>query len=133
MNRFIEAQEKNYVVALAEIKAGRKQTHWIWYIFPQLKGLGSSIPSNYYAIKDMKEAAEYLSHPALGPRLIEISRSLLELSENDAFKIMGSPDDLKLRSSMTLFSLVRDTDPVFKQVLDKFFEGRRDERTIQLL
>lgn len=133
MNRFVEAQEKKFAIALAEIKAGRKQTHWMWYVFPQIRGLGSSIPSNYYGIKDLKEAAEFLSHPLLGPRLIQISRALVELRENDVLNILGSPDDMKLRSSMTLFSRVKDTDPVFEQVLAKFFKGEQDKRTLQLL
>ncbi len=133
MKRFLEAQEKNYAKALSEIKKGKKESHWIWYIFPQILGLGTSIPSQYYAIKDMKEATEFLSHPILGSRLIEISTALLELQENDAFTVLGSPDDMKLKSSMTLFSLVKDADPVFQQVLDKFFKGEKDKRTLKLL
>jgi uncharacterized protein (DUF1810 family) len=133
MNRFLEAQEKNYAKALSEIKKGKKQSHWIWYIFPQILGLGTSIPAQYYGIKDMREATEFLSHPILGTRLIEISMALLELPGKDAFTVLGSPDDMKLKSSMTLFSLVKDANPVFQQVLDKFFEGEKDKRTLQIL
>jgi len=133
MNRFIEAQENNYATALAEIRNGRKQSHWIWYVFPQIRGLGQSETSKYYAIRDLQEAAEYLQHPILGKRLIEISRALLELKEDNAHKIFGSPDDLKVRSSMTLFALMKDADPVFQQVLDKFFRGERDKNTLALV
>ncbi len=133
MNRFIEAQENNYATALAEIRNGRKQTHWIWYVFPQIRGLGQSATSKYYAIRDLQEAEEYLQHPILGKRLIEISRALLELKEDNAHKIFGSPDDLKVRSSMTLFALVKDADPVFQQVLDRFFRGERDKNTLALV
>jgi len=133
MNRFIEAQENNYATALAEIRNGRKQSHWIWYVFPQIRGLGQSETSKYYAIRDLQEAAEYLQHPILGKRLIEISRALLELKEDNAHNIFGSPDDLKVRSSMTLFALMKDADPVFQQVLDKFFRGERDKNTLALV
>ena len=133
MNRFIEAQENNYSPALAEVRYGRKQTHWIWYIFPQIQGLGQSATSKYYALRDLDEAAEYLKHPILGKRLIEISRALLEGKEDNAHKIFGSPDDMKVQSSMTLFALLKDTDPVFQQVLDKFFRGERDKKTLALV
>jgi len=133
MNRFIEAQENNYATALAEIRNGRKQSHWIWYVFPQIRGLGQSETSKYYAIRDLQEAAEYLQHPILGKRLVEISRALLELKEDNAHKIFGSPDDLKVKSSMTLFALMKDADPVFQQVLDKFFLGERDKNTLALV
>ena len=133
MNRFIEAQANNYTTALAEIRNGRKQTHWIWYVFPQIRGLGQSETSKYYAIRDLHEAEEYLQHPILGKRLIEISRALLELKEDNAHKIFGSPDDLKVRSSMTLFALVKDADPVFQGVLDRFFRGERDKNTLALV
>ena len=133
MNRFIQAQENNYATALAEIRNGRKQTHWIWYVFPQIRGLGQSETSKYYAIRDLHEAEEYLQHPILGKRLIEISGALLELKEDNAHKIFGSPDDLKVKSSMTLFALAKDADPVFQQVLDKFFRGERDKNTLALV
>ena len=133
LQRFLDAQEKDYAVALSEIKNGRKKSHWIWYNFPQIKGLGFSETSRFYAIKDLQEAEAYLSHPVLGERLIQISNALLELPENDANKIFGSPDDLKLKSSMTLFASIDNTNPVFSKVLDKFFNGERDIKTLQIL
>ena len=131
--RFLDAQANDYPTALAEIKAGRKRSHWIWYIFPQLQGLGFSETARYYGIKDAAEAAAYLKHPVLGSRLVEISRVLLGLPGSDANRIMGSPDDLKLKSSMTLFGAVPGAEPVFGAVLDTFFAGARDAKTLQLL
>ena len=133
LQRFLDAQEKDYAVALSEIKNGRKKSHWIWYNFPQIKGLGFSETSRFYAIKDLQEAEAYLSHPVLGERLIQISNALLELPENDANKIFGSPDDLKLKSSMTLFASIDNKNQVFSKVLDKFFNGERDIKTLQIL
>ncbi len=133
LKRFIEAQQTHYPIALAEIKAGRKRSHWMWYIFPQIEGLGFSPTSKFYAIKDMKEAEAFLEHPVLGSRLIAICNELLDLEENNANKIFGSPDDLKLKSSMTLFSLVNKTDPVFELVLSKFFKGEKDLETVSIL
>lgn len=132
LNRFLTAQERSYDAALAEIKAGRKRTHWMWYIFPQIAGLGMSSTAQYYSIQDRLEAEEYMEHPVLGARLLEISRALLTLENSDATAVMGYPDDLKLRSCMTLFAQVSD-DPVFEAVLDKFFGGRPDSRTLALL
>lgn len=132
LNRFLTAQERSYDAALAEIKAGRKRTHWMWYIFPQIAGLGMSSTAQYYSIQDRLEAEEYMAHPVLGARLLEISRALLTLESSDATAVMGYPDDLKLRSCMTLFAQVSD-DPVFEAVLDKFFGGRPDSRTLALL
>lgn len=132
LERFIKAQETDYPIALAEIRNGRKRSHWMWYIFPQYKGLGFSSTSQYYAIQNKKEAEEYLAHPVLGKRLLEISEVILELESNDAGKVMGYPDDMKLRSSMTLFYLVSDNE-VFKKVLDKFFGGKIDTKTEKLL
>jgi len=132
LDRFIKAQEMDYEIALSEIKSGRKRSHWMWYIFPQYKGLGFSSTSQYYAIQNKKETEEYLAHPVLGKRLLEISEVLLELESNDAGKVMGYPDDMKLRSSMTLFYLVSDNE-VFKKVLDKFFDGKIDTKTEKLL
>lgn len=129
LNRFLTAQEKDYATALAEIRQGRKRSHWMWYIFPQIEGLGHSSMARHYAIRDLAEATAYLAHPVLGPRLVEISQALLGLSSNDATAVMGSPDDLKLCSCMTLFSLVPGADVVFVQVLAKFFKSRIDERT----
>jgi|SRR6185503_11173689 len=131
--RFVKAQEHDYAVALSELRNGRKRGHWMWYIFPQIAGLGFSDMSRHYAIKDLQEATAYLSHPVLGKRLAEISAALLSLPGNDARAIFGSPDDLKLRSSMTLFALVPAADPVFETVLKKFFDGQKDLSTLQLL
>ncbi len=131
--RFIDAQEANYQIALAEVKNGRKRSHWIWYIFPQIQGLGFSETSKFYAIKDIHEAEEFLKHPILGNRLISICNELLGLKSNNANAIFGSPDDLKLKSSMTLFSSIPDASPVFAQVLKKFFNGTKDERTLRII
>lgn len=134
LNRFIEAQENDYEIALSEIKSGRKRSHWMWYIFPQFKGLGYSETSKFYAITDSNEARDFLNHPILGARLREITTELLQLEENNAFKVMGSPDDLKLKSSMTLFNAIDETkENVFEKVLEKFFKGTVDTKTINLL
>jgi len=133
LERFTEAQERDYQKALAEIKSGRKSSHWMWYIFPQIAGLGFSSTSKFYAIKDKKEAENYLAHPTLGARLVEISNALLEIEGKTANQIFGSPDDAKLKSSMTLFGALRETNPVFQRVLDKYFGGAKDRRTLGLL
>lgn len=132
LEKFLKAQEKDYEHALNEIKNGRKTGHWIWYIFPQIAGLGFSSTSKYYSIKDKNEAIEYLKNKTLKNRLIEICEALLSLESDDATYVMGYPDDLKLKSSMTLFDEVSDID-VFKKVLDKFYKGEKDEMTISLL
>lgn len=132
LERFLKAQEKDYEHALNEIKNGRKTGHWIWYLFPQIAGLGFSSTSKYYSIKDKNEAIEYLKNKTLKNRLIEICEALLSLESDDATYVMGYPDDLKLKSSMTLFDEVSDID-VFKKVLDKFYKGEKDEMTISLL
>ncbi|HEY4287780.1 MAG TPA: DUF1810 domain-containing protein [Puia sp.] len=129
LDRFLIAQATHYGQALKEIRAGQKKSHWIWYIFPQLQGLGFSHNASYYGIKDLQEAVAYLRHPILGPRLVEISKALLLHKDKSPIQLMGSPDDMKLCSCMTLFSLVPDADPVFSEVLDVFFEGRRDAKT----
>ncbi|UOQ71058.1 DUF1810 domain-containing protein [Hymenobacter cellulosilyticus] len=133
LQRFITAQSSDYATALAEIKAGRKRSHWMWYIFPQIQGLGFSETAKFYAIRDQQEAEAYRQHPVLGARLVEISQALLGLPGADANRIMGSPDDIKLKSSMTLFGALSGADPVFQQVLDKFFGGAADTKTLQLL
>ena len=133
LERFIDAQRRSYDIALAEIKNGRKRSHWMWYIFPQITGLGESETSIYYAIKDIEEATNFLHHKILGSRLIEISTELLRLENNDARSIFGFPDYLKLQSSMTLFSLVDNAHEVFTQVLQKFFDGQQDNNTIEIL
>ncbi|HLM59805.1 MAG TPA: DUF1810 domain-containing protein [Pyrinomonadaceae bacterium] len=133
LKRFLEAQETDYETALAEIEGGRKQSHWMWYIFPQIAGLGFSSTSKFYAIKDRNEAVNYLAHPVLGKRLVEISNALLEIERKTASQIFGSPDDAKLKSSMTLFGALDDTNPVFQKVLDKYFNGAKDDKTLELI
>ena len=133
LKRFLEAQETDYETALAEIEGGRKQSHWMWYIFPQIAGLGFSSTSKFYAIKDRNEAVNYLAHPVLGKRLVEISNALLEIERKTASQIFGSPDDAKLKSSMTLFGALDDTNPVFQKVLDKYFNGAQDDKTLELI
>ncbi|RNI22666.1 DUF1810 domain-containing protein [Rufibacter latericius] len=133
LQRFLSAQERDYEVALSEIRKGRKQSHWMWYIFPQMRGLGFSETSVFYGIKDVQEAEAYLKHPVLGSRLVEICEALLKLEGNNACRIFGSPDDLKLKSSMTLFASLPNANPVFRDVLQKFFHGKQDEKTLQIL
>lgn len=133
LGRFKAAQEWDYQQALSEIRAGRKRSHWIWYIFPQLQGLGRSSMCALYGIKGMGEAEAYLSDEVLRARLIEISQALLELNAQDPVAVMGHIDALKLRSCMTLFSLARNTDPVFQAVLNRYYGGEPDKRTIELL
>lgn len=131
LDRFLKAQEDAYPRALEEIRSGGKHSHWMWYIFPQLKALGRSDTAKYYGIRDLEEAKEYWSHPVLSARLVEISQALLEQS-GTAWEIMGNPDDLKLRSSMTLFYQVSG-HPVFRQVIDRFYGGEFDSHTLRLL
>ncbi len=133
LDRFKKAQEEDYPYALQEIKAGRKQSHWIWYIFPQLKGLGFSSMSEYYGIDGRAEAQAYIADSVLRARLVEISQALLALESNNPTQVMGYPDDLKLKSCMTLFAQVAPDLPVFEQVLQKFFSGEKDSRTLKLL
>jgi len=133
LQRFLDAQAGDYTTALSEIASGHKRSHWMWYIFPQIGGLGYSEMAKRYAIKDLPEATAYLQHQVLGTRLVEISKALLKLPGNNATAVMGSPDDVKLRSSMTLFSLVPCADPVFEEVIQKYFKGERDKATIQLI
>lgn len=133
IKRFLDAQESSYETALSEIRAGRKRSHWIWYIFPQIDGLGRSSTACYYAVKDMAEAKEYLAHPVLRQRLLEISEALLVLDAHDPLAVMGSPDDMKLKSSMTLFALAEPECQVFRKVLDKYYGGKMDSRTIKIL
>lgn len=133
LERFVSAQERGYLTALAEIRQGRKRSHWMWYIFPQLRGLGMSSTSYFYGIENLEEARAFLGDPYLGKNLIEISEALLSLDKGDARSVMGSPDDLKLRSSMTLFSLAVPEEPVFQKVLDKYYRGLPDPATLRLL
>lgn len=132
LERFVKAQENDYETALQEIKNGHKQTHWIWYIFPQMQGLGFSSMSQFYGIKDREEALLYMEHPILREHLLEISQALLKLECNDPVKVMGYPDNMKLHSSMTLFSIVSE-EPVFQKVLDKYYSGQKDQATLELL
>ena len=132
LNRFLSAQEEIYDRVLAELKNGQKRSHWMWYIFPQIEGLGQSTTSKYYAIKSREEAIAYLNHPVLGSRLLECANTVLVIEGKTASEILGYPDDRKLKSSMTLFSDVA-TDSVFIRVLDKYFQSARDDRTLQLL
>lgn len=131
-SRFRKAQEYDYATALAEIKRGRKESHWMWYIFPQIAGLGRSSIAQFYSIQDIDEAKDYLNDPVLGKRLIEISEALLQLDSDNAGAIFGWPDVLKLRSSMTLFAAVGKND-IFEKVLDKYYNGKKDGKTLQIL
>ena len=133
VERFIKAQETDYKTALAEIKRGHKRSCWMWYIFPQIQGLGSSGTAMYYAIEDYEEAREYMENPVTGEHLREISEALLELESDDATQVMGWPDDMKLRSSMTLFALATKKNEVFLKVLDKYFDSKPDEQTVDIL
>lgn len=133
LERFRKAQSHEYETALAEIKNGRKESHWIWYIFPQLKELGYSSTAKYYGLDGRREAEVYLKDDVLRTRLIEISEALLSLDSSDPLEVMGYPDNLKLRSSMTLFALVSPETGVFSRVLDKFYHGEKDEKTVSLL
>ena len=133
LERFLIAQQTYYRIALQEIKSGRKRSHWMWFIFPQIAGLGYSETARYYAIKDMAEAKAYMEDYTLTSNLIEISQALLDVDSDDATAVMGWPDDLKLKSSMTLFALVKPECEVFQKVLEKFFHGEKDQKTIEIL
>lgn len=133
LDRFVRAQDGIYQQALAEIHAGRKQSHWMWFVFPQLDGLGSSAMARRYAIASEEEARAYLDHPVLGPRLIDAARAALAVDGRSARDIFGTPDDLKLRSSATLFARVSPPASVFEELLAKYFGGRPDDETIRLL
>jgi len=132
LQRFVDAQDKVYARVVAELSAGRKQSHWMWFIFPQLAGLGFSAMAQRYAISSPEEAAAYLTHDILGPRLVECTRLVLAVPDKTILAILGSPDDLKFRSSMTLFSAVSD-DPLFDQALAKYYAGEKDQATLDLL
>ena len=133
LTRFHKAQERIYERALSEIRAGQKRSHWMWFIFPQIAGLGFSEMARYYAIKDLQEAKDYLADPVLGKRLIEISEELLKIPSDDPEEVMGYPDDLKLCSCMTLFEAADSTQAVFGKVLEKFYQGKRDEETLRII
>lgn len=131
--RFLEAQNQVYLKALSEVRNGKKQSNWMWFVFPQIKGLGRSDTARFYGIADLEEAAAYLEHPVLGKHLIEISEAVLAVDGKTATEIFGTPDDMKLRSSMTLFSEVTNADPVFSKVLEKYYEGLQDIFTLEIL
>ena len=133
LNRFIEKQKEDFPVALKEIQNGRKDSHWMWWIFPQLKGLGYSYTSMEYGIANLEEAKAYLQNPYLRENMITICNALLQLESSDARRVMGYPDDLKLCSSMTLFSMAEPDNPIFSEVLKKYFGGKTDARTIQMM
>lgn len=136
LTRFVTAQADGgtYGIALAELRAGRKRTHWMWFVFPQVAGLGRSSTAQHYAIADLDEARDYLAHPVLGPRLVECAQALTDLPGRDATAVMGTPDDLKLRSSMTLFAHAATDDEqrdAFRAVLDRYFGGEDDPETLR--
>jgi uncharacterized protein (DUF1810 family) len=133
LDRFVQAQADDYKSALAEIAAGRKVSHWMWYIFPQLAGLGFSPLANRYAIRSLEEARAYLAHPLLGPRLVACAEAAVGVEGRTANDIFGFPDDLKLRSCATLFAAASPPGSAFERVLAKFYRGERDERTLALL
>jgi uncharacterized protein (DUF1810 family) len=133
LSRFVEAQVESYDQALSEIRRGRKQSHWMWYIFPQIDGLGFSATSRRYSIKSLDEAKAYLCHPVLGPRLIECAEAALGVEGRSAYEIFGSPDDMKLRSCATLFASVSSPGSVFEKLLGKFFQDEQDNKTLRLL
>lgn len=133
LNRFITAQESIYDNVLTELTSGRKRTHWMWYIFPQIDGLGHSSTSKHYAIKSIAEARQYLNHPVLGTRLLECAEAVFAIEGRSISEIFAYPDNLKLKSSMTLFACVADQCSVFARILDKYFDGERDVLTLQTL
>lgn len=133
LSRFIAAQQDTYKTAIAEIKSGQKRTHWMWFIFPQLKGLGHSSMASHYGVSGCDEARAYLAHELLGPRLIEVNQAMLLHHGRKAVDILGTPDHLKLRSSATLFSLGSEKPSVFDEVIECFCGGRFDARTVELV
>jgi len=133
LSRFVQAQADCYAQALAEIRSGRKRSHWMWYVFPQFDGLGYSSTSRRYSIKSVVEAEAYLKHPTVGPRLLECCEAVLSVEGRSALEIFGSPDEMKLRSCATLFACVSPAGSVFDRLLDKYFQGRRDDRTLRLM
>lgn len=133
LSRFTKAQEQDFKTAFKEIKNGRKMSHWMWYIFPQIQGLGKSSTSQYYGIKDLNEARAFINDPYLGGNLKKISMALLELEENNAVAIFGKPDDIKLKSCMTLFSCISEDGSIFQKVLEKYFDGRQCKRTLSII
>ncbi|RMQ47802.1 hypothetical protein ALQ04_04223 [Pseudomonas cichorii] len=133
LQRFVDAQQAVFPQALAELAAGRKHSHWMWFVFPQIKGLGRSAMAQRYAIGDIDEARAYLQHPVLGPRLEQCAKTIAPQVQRSARQIFGSPDDLKLHSSMTLFAAAAPDNPLFKEILDTFFDGELDAMTLEKL
>ena len=133
LERFKSAQRGSYEEALAEMRRGRKNGHWMWYIFPQVSGLGMSATSLYYGVRGLEEAKAYMADPVLGARLVEISNALLDIETDDPRAVFWYPDDMKLRSCMTLFAAAAPEEAVFKKVLQKFFGGRADDMTLDIL
>ena len=133
LERFIKIQKEDYAMALKEIKNGRKRTHWMWYIFPQLKGLGTSAMAQYYGLENLEEAKEYYNNNYLRKNLLEITKALLSLDNTNIESILGYPDNLKLLSCMTLFEIVDKNEKTFSQILDKYYNGKRDTNTIHLI
>lgn len=133
LDRFVAAQQADYERALGELRRGRKQSHWMWYIFPQVQGLGHSFMSRRYALSGVEEARAYLAHPVLGPRLLECCRAALETGSSNPREVFGTPDDLKFRSCLTLFALADPAEPVFAELLDKFYGGKKDPQTLDIL
>jgi len=133
LNRFLKAQDNDYNDILAEIKAGEKRTHWMWYVFPQIDGLAFSSMSKLYSIKSIEEAKAYFRHPLLGPRLRECAEAVVAVEGRSVGEIFGSPDDLKLRSSATLFASVSPPGSVFERILEKYYRGLRDDKSLRLL
>jgi len=133
LKRFVGAQERDYPQAVSEIRRGQKLTHWMWYIFPQFDGLGFSATSRHYSIKSVAEATAYLNHPVLGPRLLESVTAALSVDNRSAYEVFGSPDDMKLRSCATLFAYESPAGSVFERLLEKYFQGERDSKTLTLL
>lgn len=133
LKRFVQAQDEVFVEALGELRSGHKRGHWIWFIFPQMKGLGYSEASMHYGIGSLEEASAYLRHPVLGPRLVQCTQAVNALDDRTIHEIFGSPDDMKFRSSMTLFARAAEDDAVFRAALDKYFGGKPDPLTMELL
>lgn len=133
LERFREAQERDYETVFMEIRSGKKTGHWMWYMFPQIAGLGRSETAKYYEISDLNEAEDYIEDPFLGGNLIKLTQALLELDTDNAGEIMGCPDNMKLKSSMTLFALAKPDCGVFERALDKFFHGEKDQNTLEIL
>ena len=134
LDRFVTAQATVFDTALAELRAGQKRSHWMWFVFPQLRGLGMSSTAQFYGLSSLAEAKAYLAHPVLGPRLLACTQAILSIEGRSVHQMLGSPDDMKFQSSMTLFDMAsEDTETVFRQALDRYCGGQMDDRTLQLL